>query len=442
MPTIKASGITQLVHDALRRWLAEPVARKVATLASGTALAQLIGICAMPLVTRLYSPSEIGIISLFLSFFGLWSARLSLRYEYAIIISDDDAEIHLICGLALILVVIMSLAGLPLLWGLQSSNLFGFGLLPYWACLVCVPIFIGFGSFLVYRAMALRAGLTRPIAGATIARAAANAGTRVSLGLLGGGIPALFLAELFGAGWGALGLRRKVRAHYGSAPVKSHGFDALWRVARKYRKFGLLETPSTWVDLLAITLPAPMIASLYGPAAAGWFALAYTAVSLPNNQIGGAVGDVFQVELADAVTRNDRQAARTMFFRFFGRLSVIGLMPLIAIELLARPLVPWLFGAGWEAAGNVAMIVAPWVYCALVASPLGRVLSVLQIQEYKMLFDVTALLLLLTAYWFARSVSPDFLTTVAWISAARAISYVFYLVLILLIFRRRLRNWE
>ena len=419
-----------------------PVARKVTTLASGTALAQLIGIGAMPLVTRLYSPSEIGVISLFLSFFGLWSATLSLRYEYAIIISDDDAEIHLICGLALILVVVMSLAGLPLLWSLQSSNLFGFGLLPYWASLLCVPIFIGFGSFLVYRAMALRAGLTRPIAAATIARAAANAGTRVSLGLLGGGVPALFLAELFGAGWGALGLRQRVRAHYGSAAASSYGIDALLRVVCKYRKFALLETPSTWVDLLAITLPAPMIASLYGPAAAGWFALAYTAVSLPNSQIGGAVGDVLQVELADAVARNDRQAARTMFFRFLWRLSIIGLVPLVAIELLARPLVPWLFGSDWEAAGKVAMIVAPWVYCALVATPLGRVLSVFQIQEYKMLFDVTALLLLLAAYGFAQSMATDFLTTVAWISASRAISYVFYLVLLLLVFQHRLEKWK
>jgi len=422
--------------------MSTPVARKVATLASGTALAQLVGIGTMPLVTRLYSPSEIGVISLFLSFFGLWSATLSLRYEYAIIISDDDAEIHLICSLALILVVVMSLAGLPLLWGLQSSNLFGFGLLPYWACLLCVPIFIGFGSFLVYRAMALRAGLTRPIAAATIARAAANAGTRVSLGLLGGGVPALFLAELFGAGWGALGLRQRVRAHYGSAAASPYGIDALLRVVSKYRKFVLLETPSTWVDLLAITLPAPMIASLYGPAAAGWFALAYTAVSLPNSQIGGAVGDVLQVELADAVARNDRQAARTMFFRFLGRLSIIGLVPLVAIELLARPLVPWLFGSDWEAAGKVAMIVAPWVYCALVATPLGRVLSVFQIQEYKMLFDVTALLLLLAAYGFARSMNMDFLTTVAWISASRAISYVFYLILLLLVFQHRLGKWK
>ncbi len=416
------------------------MARKVATLASGTALAQFIGICAMPLVTRLYSPSEIGIISLFLAFFGLWSATLSLRYEYAIIISDDDAEIHMIHNLSLILVVIMSLTGLPLLWGLQSSNLFGFGLLPNWASLAGLPIFIGFGSFLVYRAMALRAGLTRPIAEATIARASANAATRVSFGLLGGGVPGLFLAELLGAGWGALALRRRVYAHYSPVPTKPLSANALLHIARKYGKFGLLETPSTWIDLLAITLPAPMIAALYGPTAAGWFALAYTAVSIPNNQIGGAVGDVFQVELADAVARNDHQAARTMFFRLFRRLSLIGLLPLITIELLAWPLVPWIFGADWEAAGAVAMVIAPWVYFALIASPLGRVLSVLQIQGYKMIFDVTGLLLLCTAYVLAQNFPPDFLTIAIWISIARSASYIGYIALTTIIVNQRLVN--
>ena len=83
-------------------------AHKVSVLTSGTAAGQLITICAMPFVTRIYSPEQIGIVSLFLAFFGYWASTLSLRYEYALLVAEDDAESHWLHRVAIILVVVMS----------------------------------------------------------------------------------------------------------------------------------------------------------------------------------------------------------------------------------------------------------------------------------------------------------------------------------------------
>jgi O-antigen/teichoic acid export membrane protein len=416
------------------------VARGIATLASGTAAAQGITICAMPVITRLYTPAQIGVISIFIAFFSFWGATLSLRYEYALLIADNDTESHYVHRLAVALVIVMSLFGLPLLLVLHRTRTLGFGLLPEWASLVVVPILLGYGLFMVYRSWALRAGMVRAITKATISRSVANAGVSVALGLAGGGVLALFAAQIAGA-WGALiSLARTVGRRY--SPGKPHriaGSDLL-RVARKFVKFSTFETPSAWVNQLVLALPLPMIASLQGATAAGWFGLARTMVGIPNSQIGNAVADVFQMELANAVVVGDVQRARGLFYKLMRKLALVGLLPLIGTLVLGPWLVPRVFGHEWSDAGYAAAAIAPWLYAALVVSPLSRTLSVIQAQEYKLIYDISALAFLVMAFMAGKIWHFTFLGLVLGISAAGFLGYVVYAILIVAVVEFRLRK--
>lgn len=411
--------------------------RKVGMLAGGTAASQAIGICAMPIVTRIYSPAQIGIVSLFLAFFGYWASTLSLRYEYALLIAQDDAESHLVHRVAVIVVVVMALLGMPLLWLLQSSNLFEFGLLPPWAPLIAGPIFLGFGLFMVSRSWALRAGLIRQVTQAAITRAAANAITRIGLGLAGGGVVALFVAELAGASVSMARLATATRRHFTASRPAQFSRHDLRAVARKYSKFPLLETPSSWIDSLAFTLPLPMVASLYGAEAAGWFGLARLLVSVPNSQLGSAVADVFQMELAKAVLDRDGRRAHHIFYALIKKMALIGLAPLLAVIVLAPWLMPWVFGNQWAAAGSAAAAIAPWLYAALIVSPLSRALSVLQAQEFKLIYDVSALMLLAAAYFVAQAADFSFIEFLLAISLANVIGYGIYAVVLMKLIDRR-----
>lgn len=414
------------------------VARGIIMLASGTAVAQAITICAMPIVTRLYTPAQIGVISLFLAFFGFWAATLSLRYEYALLVAKDDAESHVVHRLATMLVVVMSALGMPILWGLHRSGVLGFALLPGWAPFVALPILLGYGLFMVHRSWALRAGMVKQITKASIARSAANAATRVILGLLGGGVPGLFAAEFAGA-WGAMvKLARSVRAHFAPSRPLSFPRAALLLVGRRYIKFATLETPSTWVNQLTLTLPVPMIASLFGASEAGWFGLARVMVGIPNAQIGSAIADVFQMELANAVVAGDTRCARSLFYSLLRKLALIGLLPLVAVFVLAPWVVPWIFGKSWSEAGLVAVGIAPWLYASLVVSPLSRALSVLQAQEFKVIYDACAILLLVAAFIVSKARHYTFMYTVLSISAAGFLSYLVYVVVLVVVIERRL----
>src|SRR5690606_24418062 len=106
------------------------------------------------------------------------------------------SESHLVQRLAVVLLVLMSLLAVPLIWALRQYDVLGFGLLPGYSPAVAGLVSLGSGGFMVYRAWALRANLIGCIARASMMRAAANALARVGLGLAGGGVLALFAAEI------------------------------------------------------------------------------------------------------------------------------------------------------------------------------------------------------------------------------------------------------
>ena len=75
--------------------------RQVATLASGTAVSQVIILASAPLLTRLYSPEAFGIVGAFLSVHMILLFTMCGGYEFATPIAEDDqtaANLTVLCG--------------------------------------------------------------------------------------------------------------------------------------------------------------------------------------------------------------------------------------------------------------------------------------------------------------------------------------------------------
>jgi len=414
------------------------IARGILTLASGTALSQAITICTTPIITRLYTPAQFGVLSLFLAFFGFWSATLSLRYEYALLIAKNDAESHIVHYFAVIVVVAMCVLGLPILWGLRHTGVLGFYLLPAWSTLVAVLILLGHGIFMVYRLWALRAGAIKQITRASIARSSANAVTRIVLGMLGGGVAGLFVAEFVGAWSAMLELMHKVRAHFiPSRPLRFTRAE-IFSVAKRYMKFATLETPSTWVNQLTLTLPVPMIASLHGGSAAGWFGLARMIGAIPNAQIGRAIGDIFTAELAAAVRTGERARAYSLFRKTLGKLTLLGIAPFVLLGVFSPILAPIILGRDWAEVGWIIAAITPWLYMELIVGPMTGLLFVLQAQEYKLLYDLLSLTTIAGAYFIAQRYNLTLINLIYAIAVARIFSYMIHLTVIVLLARTRL----
>lgn len=411
-------------------YLKNSLYRSIFMLGGGTALAQLIGICVLPIVTRLYTPLEIGSVSIFMSFFGFWVVSIALRYEQALLIATDNTESHIIYRLAIVFVILMSMVGMLILWILQQNNLFELQILPVWTPVVAFAIFLGYGLFMVNKAWALRAGLVSKISQASITRAGAIAGTKLGLGVLGWGIIGLLLAELVGAISSTYKLATATNKHFEQSKPQTIKLAQFKKTASKYKKFMLLDTPSAWMDALAMLLPLPMVASLYGAEAAGWFGMARMVLSLPNAQIGVAVSNAFQMELARALRENEPQRARTIFYILLKKLGLIGVIPLILSIFILPWIFPIIFGDSWKTAGQIIPFIAPWVYAAFIVSPLSILLATLQVQEWKLLYDIVAFGLLVGTYYWATQITLTLEEFCMLMTASQFIAYFVYALLL------------
>jgi O-antigen/teichoic acid export membrane protein len=64
--------------------------RNVAILAGGTAIAQALNVLTAPIITRLYTPNDLGNLSVYISIYSILVVVASWRYETAIPLPKDD----------------------------------------------------------------------------------------------------------------------------------------------------------------------------------------------------------------------------------------------------------------------------------------------------------------------------------------------------------------
>lgn len=416
------------------------IARNFISLASGNLVAQIISIGCMPIVTRIYNPGTLGEMALVLAFIGLWSDALSLRYENAILIAATDEEAKMICVLSVVLIVIVSSLGVPALWALQHFDIFKFSMLPKWTPLVALPIFICCGIFAVFKFLALRANNVNIIRKAVISRSAFNATTKIFTGIMGFGLIGLFAAEMAGAIASVKKISKTSNAWLRFSAALRFNKNDIFSVAKRYSKFPLIELPSTWIDSLALKLPLPMVAALFGPVEVGCYSLAYMIVSAPNAQISGAIGDVFHLEISKARLDSDMLRVRGLFYGLMKKLALLGLVPLFFMIALSNILVPIIFGADWTQAGSAVGLIAPWLYIGLIVSPLSRVLSLLEAQEMKLIYDLSAISLLCASYFLAKILGSSFDEFLIILSASQIVGYLIYAVLLVFIVELRTKD--
>src|SRR5690606_36452993 len=120
--------------------MSSPLWKGVVVTGGGTALAQGITIISTPIITRLYIPSDFGLLGIYSSILTILLVIASLRYEYAIPVPKDSSRAATI--LILCLMIITGVTGILcisfLLIGSRIAEMLDLqDLLPYsWLVLV------------------------------------------------------------------------------------------------------------------------------------------------------------------------------------------------------------------------------------------------------------------------------------------------------------------
>jgi O-antigen/teichoic acid export membrane protein len=426
--------VLDVFHGLILRAKRSAFVRQASVVASGTFVAQLLTLLSLPLVTRLFSPAEIGAVALFAAFAQVAIRLGGLRYESALLLVRSENQLTHLMLLCLGLTVVVTAVSMGTFFAVHRFDILGFGELPAWTLGFMPAVVLGGTAFAVLRMWLLRSEQVGEIRRATIARSLGHFVVRISGGLAGLGLLALIVAELVAA-WMAVGAALRAFMRQARRRTRALRLVLVRRLARRYAKFPLLELPSVLIDGLALALPIPIVASLFGLEAAGLYTLAHRLLALSSGQVSGAVADIFQMRFATAVRADSIGAGRTLYWQVLKALALFGLPPFVLVMVLAPPLTGLVFGERWSESGTLMAIMVPWLYGGFVVSTLSRVLVVLQRQELKLMYDALALALVLICFWVAQAQVLSLTTMVGLLAAVRIGAYGGFLALQLVALR-------
>lgn len=408
--------LTQAVRRVLPK---NPFARGVSVLVGGTAGAQLLTVLAAPLLTRLYSPEDFGLLAVYGSLLALISVIASLRYELAIPLPEDDQEAANVAALSLLLVAGTSLlsALATLLFGDHIANALGVPALAAYLWLLPVGVLLG-GAYTIFNYWAIRTKRFSTIAGTKVRQSVATVAIQIAAFKLGG--IALLFGQVAGQSVGTASLAQPALKLPAFKEINWRGIKA---AAARYKRFPIFSTWEGLFNTAGAQLPPLLFAVLFSPAAAGLYSLANRVLNLPMSLIGQAIGQVFFGNAAEAY-RSGKLGP--LVSGLHAKLAHIGIPPALLLMLLGPELFSFAFGENWTQAGEFSRWMAPWLYLVFVSSPLSTLFAVTENLKQGLAFQVTLLVARIVAILIGAWMG-DLMLTVMLFAGASALCWLGFL---------------
>lgn len=354
--------------------------KHVLQLMSGTGLAQLLTLACSPIVSRLYTPAELGVFTLFVSFSAVLVTIATGRYAMAIVLPDNEPDARALVGLSRRIsrwtclvsgLLLLLLAELISQWTNTPQ-------LRWW-----LP-FVGLFAWVlaqvdIYNYWCIRRRRYKDMAINRMTQSTTLNGTQIGFGLLSLGATGVILSTFLGQVAGALTFRRKVEHEIADGPVGSQR-----EMAREHRKMPLLNTPTALLDNIRLEGTPMMIAALFSTAAVGQYGWAWRILQTPAALINSSLSQVFYKSLATT----PRGEMSRLVARSAVRSLLIGLLPFGLLFLLSPMLIPFVFGAKWQEAGLISQALVPWLFVNFITSPISTLFIVTKRQELLLWYAV------------------------------------------------------
>jgi O-antigen/teichoic acid export membrane protein len=412
-------------------------ARSVTVLAGGTALHQGLVMLASPLLTRLYTPEDFGVLAIYAAILGIVSIAASLRYEFAIPLPEDEVTAANILALSFMLVVIMSSLMTVIIW-LYGSNIISLldapDLQPYLWLLPVGLLLVGLYQALNYWAVRKKAfGL---ISSTKVTQGISSVTVQLGFGLLQFGPLGLIfghvLKEFAGVGSFIRAIQRNDRAVL--RQIRLSSFSA---IIKRYQRFPKYTVWAGMANAMSVHLPALLLAVLFSQTTAGLYMLTQKVIALPMNLLGRSIGQVFHADAA-ASARHDKIAESTL--DAFCKLLRVGVGPFLLLAATGPDLFQFVFGEDWRVAGIFAQWLAPLLLLVFITSPISTLASVLEYQAHALGLQLLLLTLRLTAIGIGAYIG-DVMLTIALYSGFGLVAYVILIVWLMYIAGVKLHDW-
>ncbi|QRY41914.1 lipopolysaccharide biosynthesis protein [Microbacterium hominis] len=398
-------------------------------LVAGQVVGQVSMLAVVPLLTRAYGPSILGLYQVAMAIATTAQPAATLRAEFVLPAFTHDANARTLMRRASAAAVFASgglaiAAGVAFVADVKDAPSV---LLMTALILSALALTVLDNAVLIRRGARERLAVRNALAGVVTAA--------LQCGVLAAGLPVVYLAAalLLGRLLAVLCTRRRDdRWRESLAPAERYPYT--WHRA----SFAIASGVSASATGQAIVVAA---GPLFGSGASGYVGVAQRIAGTPIGLLGQGLSQALQSHSAPLI-RERRPGLHAQVRRQIVVLAAVSLLISASLIALAPPLAAPILGAGWEPAGTVTAILAIPISFQLLAGPLMPLLPMLGQERLLFILQVTRLAVAVLSIAIASALTGDLLWTAAGYGAGVVAGYALLIFVLLQQARRFDREVE
>ena len=351
--------------------------KNVAKISSGTVLGQLISILTLPLITRIYGASILGVWTTIYAIANLINMVSDLGMTQSVMICKEENAPKTL-GVLLLLTGSISLLAAPVV-GIYCYFVIGYG----WGQTLTVILFAVLYGLSLQLSQVCYTWLNRnkqysALMKNPVLNYLSMAVITLTLGYLGfekyGYFIGMTVAQM-------LTLLHMLRFMPRKLPRISR--TAVGEVIRENKEFVKYQLPSNMAYQFREQLPNLLIGGLFGDAILGCYSVSLKLLNIPVTFIGQALGKVFYQRLAELKQKG--QQVSDFIYRNISRAMKLAIIPMILLAAFGDAAVVMFFGEVYAMGGVIVRIVAFRAVFTFISTSTQGMDIVLGKQRYAML---------------------------------------------------------
>jgi len=375
--------------------------RNIATLVTGTAMAQAIPLALSPILTRLYTPEDFGVLATYMSIAAVATVLVSLKYDVAIIIPEKDDDSLNITALSIVIACIVSVF-IFLITFFFNTKIATFlieekddaEVLSKWLYFVPFSVFFT-GIFNAISFWFNRKTLYKRMAASKVINTSAMSGIQVGSGLLNFTPIGLLIGFISGRFFSILYLFYKLKKDKDSTFSKITK-DKMLFMLKRYKRFPYFTLPAEFTNVISNQLPVFIIGKYFGGMILGNYSLMERVLNAPISLLGKSVLDVFKQRASEDYVRDGN--CKRIFVKTLKTLMLLSILPTVLLFFLSPFIFGFIFGKEWVMAGEFAQIFSILFFFKFTASPLSYMFNIAEKQHYDMFWQIGLLIFTMISF--------------------------------------------
>lgn len=402
-------------------------ARNTATLTLGTSIAQFFPLIFYPILGRMFTPEEFGLLATLASVTGILAVLATGKFDQGILITDSKKEAANLVGLTLFLsfaVLTVSFIVLQLF----SNQIAGWLNEPQLKKWLWVPPLNAFVIivFNCFNEWCVRHKYFFTLSWNKITNSAAHTLGKLFFGfanVTGNGLIAGdLLGRTFSAGTCVYRAWVKDKTVFSQVSVKQ--FKEL---SKKYIDFPKYTLPDQLINSIGVSIPVLFIGAYFNNVEVGYYSMTMQILSIPISVIGRAVRDVFRQRANEDYVKHGN--CITIYKRLLVRLVVLGAVATIPIIFI----LPWSFtfvlGKQWEMAGEYSQILLPMMTLNFISMALSGVFIVVRKMKISMYWQMYYTAITIISLLIGFFIFKTMYMTILCFAVGRGSAFILYIIL-------------